>query len=528
MSTVLNFKDIVDLPKWRPLATPIGIGRSGQTVFISDPRNNEDRHPFIYIMPGNSIYNVKNDEWEQLTSLGLATAVSSAVFMSGQGPRGTIAAGATTTSIPLTTALPATVGVNQLANRGDGRGFKVRIIGNAAGSSGKTEERYIVGNTGQTTTPILTLDSPLSFVPILGDAYEFLSGRIFVLGTTNAAGSWKYYDVLTGSNSGNLSTTNLPASIPDSSLVGLDELYVPYDRNPGEGFFGNLVATATGAASLTGQAAGGDAGVLTNEHRNFQIRIVQDIATPTAVGQRRNITTHTGGPSPVYTVSVWSVQPSATATYVIENNGDRIICWPTNAGAGNPGTITYTISTNSWDIPGTIFTNRPNLPQNGCTSFQSYGIELDPAKNARHSFIFSWRSGNTLDLFDIAGSSTGTWTQGITYANIPINLPSFSQGYGATYDPATMQGRYMYIMATAVGAITSIRTYRFDLKNRVLEPQTLLKPSLAVNDSGTNCKYMAQTVYVDGNTKLSFIIILAISTSQFVPASYTFGLPITR
>ena len=64
-----------------------------------------------------------------------------------------------------------------------------------------------------------------------------------------------------------------------------------------------------------------------NEYRNFQIRIVEDTVNPTAVGQRRNITSHTAGASPVYTVPAWTVTPSANANFVIENNGDRILLW---------------------------------------------------------------------------------------------------------------------------------------------------------------------------------------------------------
>ena len=71
-----------------------------------------------------------------------------------------------------------------------------------------------------------------------------------------------------------------------------------YDTDPGKGFFDVLTATATGATSITGTVAGADAAVLLNEYRNFQIRIVEDTVTPTAVGQRRNITSHTAGASP--------------------------------------------------------------------------------------------------------------------------------------------------------------------------------------------------------------------------------------
>lgn len=499
----------------------MGGGFNGFLGLISDLRNNEDRSPFIYYQRSDGfllIYNVKGDQWVAVAGnlVGAVQSFTSGFFMSGQGPRGTIAAGATTTSIPLTTALPATVGVNQLANRGDGRGFKVRIIGNSAGSSGKTEERIITANTGQTTTPTLTLDSPLSFIPIAGDAYEFLSGRVYGLGNTNAAGMWKYYDVLTNSISVNLSTVNLPASISDSILVGLDEQLVPYDRNPGEGFKGLLVATATGAASITGQAAGGDATVLANEHRNFQIRIVRDTGTPTAVGQRRNITSHTAGPSPVYTVSAWAVQPSATATYVIENNGDRIIAWV----AGNTGTFTYTISGNAWDL-NTTFAIRPAAGGTSQFAFQSFGIEPDSASNARHSFIFSFRGGSTstLDLFDISGAATGLWTSAITYGNSTTTFTTTS----STYDPTTMQGRYIYAHPTTTAPLQIVR---FDMKNRILEPYSSIRNTNLIDTS--NSKNMAYTVFVDGNTKLSFIFYGNTVPAGIPPVTCMYGLPITR
>ncbi len=449
MVTTLNFKDVVDLPTWKPLANTQTIFATGE--ISQDMRNNEDRHPYIFVLSGMTVFHTyafKNDEWIILSSPGLGSSSSQIIVMPAQGPRGTIAAGATTTSIPLTTALPATVGVNQLANRGDGRGFKVRIIGNVAGSSGKTEERIIIGNSGG-LNPTITLDSPLSFVPANGDAYEFLSGRVFLIGTSSGAGSWKYYDILTNSFSGNLATANLPASWIDSSLIGLDELLVPYDRNPGEGFLNILTATASGAVSLTGQAVGGDAGLLADQYRNFQIRIVEDTGTPTAAGQRRNITTHTAGPSPVYTVPAWAVQPSANAIYVIENNGDRIIEW----SEGSTITCTYTISTNTWGA-NTIFTARPATGQ--CWAVQPFGIE-DPTLNCRHSYIFVTR-GSTVDILDIAGAATGTWTAAVQIQGFG-SIPSY-----AAYEPATNQGRYVYIVP-----VNTERVYRIDLQNRFME-----------------------------------------------------------
>jgi hypothetical protein len=522
MVTTLNFKSIIDLPKWRPLAQPITTATSSLGL-TSDLRNNEDRHPLIYFNSSNATfnaYNVKSDEWATLGSPSLPTAFTCGFFMSAQGPRGTIAAGATTTSFILTTALPATVGINQLANRGDGRGFKVRIIGNSAGSSGLIEERLVIANTSG-TTPTIVVDSPFSFTPANGDTYEFLSGRVFIMGNATTAGSWKYYDVLTNSFSGNLSTTNSGITSSNNVLVGLDELLVPYNRSPGEGFLGVLTATASGAVSLTGQAIGGDAGVIVNQYRNFQIRIIQDIAIPTAVGQRRNITSHTVGPSPVYTVPAWAVTPSVNAIYVIENNGDRIIAWHNGATTTN----TYMISTDTWDA-GATFANRTGgaIGISGFMTFQAFSIESDSGSppNARQSFIYQFRGGaaNTLDIFDIAGAATGTWTNAVTYGN---QNQTFTTGASAIQDPATNQGRYTYIYLGS----TSQRFYRFDMKNNTLENATFLRILTGTLVVTGVIKLLGQTVFIDGNTKLSFIFLNTINPLGTGSPQLFFALPIT-
>jgi hypothetical protein len=285
MPTTLGFKDILDTPEWYPAALAPG-NIVGGVATASDLRNNEDRDPFIYALISNTTlgkYNVKNDDWITLASPGLTAtgAGNAAIFVPSGGPYGTIAAGATNTTFTLTTALPAAVGVNQLANRGDGRGFKIRIIGNSAGSSGLTEEKYIIANSGG-ANPTIELDSALTFVPALGDTYEFLSGAVFVLcDAATGANSWKKYDIATNNYTAGLSVVNLLNPIATHTLMfAMDEQYVPSTRAPSDGFFGNLVATASAAASITGQAAGGDAAVLANEYRNFQIRIVTDVATP--------------------------------------------------------------------------------------------------------------------------------------------------------------------------------------------------------------------------------------------------------
>lgn len=520
MATSLNFKDIIHLPEWRPLANCPSNGVLAGTMSY-DPRGTEDRHPEIFYFASNALlykYNVKTDEWFVLLTPGVTGtfgAGATSIFHPTAGPRGTLAAGWSTTQGALTTALPASVGPNQLANRGDGRGFRIRIIGSSAGGSGKIEERLIIANSGPSTTPTLVLDSPLSFTPALGDTYEILSGRVFLLGAlTQAAGQWKYYDIATNSYSGNLSVTNLPASITiDSVLVALSEAHNPYTKVCGEGFVTGastynaasalscLLATAATGTTLTGQAAAGDASLLANEYRNFQIRIVEDTATPTAVGQRRRIVSHTAGASPVYTVAAWTVTPSATCKFVIENDDDKILLW----SSGVTTTFNYNIGANTWDT--STWAVRPAAIAAGVKAEQAYGIVQDANKYARNSFIYSFRGGAvaTLDLFDIAAAATGSWTGGITYGG--SSGVTIGSGSSAAYDPNTLQGKYLYLNQTGTQ-----RFLRLDLLNRVIEAFAFLRYAQSTVTIGEKC---AITTFVDGNTRLAFLMTLRHTGPEF-------------
>jgi hypothetical protein len=372
-----------------------------------------------------------------------------------------------------------------LANRGGSGeyGFKIRIIGLTAG---KIEERFIVGNTGG-TTPTFELDNPLTFTPSSGDQYEVLGGRVFMLGAgTIAATSFRSFE-LAANLFANGGTTNLPTIGTDSAMVALDEQYTPYDCEPGEGFIKGtfkydeniverfaLAATATAAGTLTGQAAGGDATVVANEYRNFQIRIVQDLTNPTAVGQRRIIASHTAGTSPVYTLgSNWSVTPSSTAKYVIEY--PNLILLRTSANTTvytynyNNATITNgtnSITADTWST--TYFGVGPANAGAGCLLMPSFGIRPDTQKNARHSFIYFIRGGgvSTIDLLDISAAIAGTWSGAIVYDG----GVTFTTGTCGSYAPFENLGRFFYINSYVASAINQI--YRFDIQNRVLSPYT--------------------------------------------------------
>lgn len=520
MATTLSFKDVIDLPVWDPIANTISTNAAGMYMCADMRTTVADRDPYMYYLTSATtfaIYNYKNNEWVSIASPALAGtfgAGAAAVVHPSIGPRGTLAAGWTTATHPtigtvsqgaLTTALPASVGINQLANRGDGSGYKIRIVANTAGASGKTEEAYIVGNTAG-TTPTITLDRQLTFVPASGATYEIISGRVYLLSAgTLAAGIWKYYDIATNSYSGNLATTNLAATVStDTSLLAMSEQHVPSNRKGGEGFivgagtYNNgayvcLTATAAGATSITGQAAAGDAAVAANEYRNFQIRIVEDGTNPTAAGQRRNITSHTAGASPVYTVATWTVTPSATAKFVIENNDDRILC----RTSASTNMYNYTISSDAWSTA--VWTAGGGAAAAGTKICQPFGIIVDANKNVKPGMIYAFRSGatNTLDVLDITAAATGTWASSQVYGK---QASSFSSGTSGAYDPVTNGGRYLYLNQSGTQ-----RNYRLDLQNRHLEPFASWADFYS-QGTATVGEKSAICTFVDGATLLSFWI----------------------
>lgn len=508
---------------------PAPNAHAAAVSLCSDLRNDTSRNPFVYQLVSATVlnrFNIVTKSWDYLVSPALSPAIAAGggcLFAPSFALTGTFAAGSTTTDVVIGTALPTAVGVNALANRGGSGeyGYRIRIIGNAATGNGKTEERWIIGNTGG-TQPTITLDTALSNAPVSGDRYEIISGKVFMLsGGVLAAASFRSYETATGTLA-SLSNTNLPATVStDFSGHALDEQYVPYDHKPGEGFIKGaaqydgtskycLTATASAAGTLTGQATGGDADVLQNEYRNFQLRIVEDTAIPTAVGQRRIIASHTAGASPVYTLGAnWSVTPSATAKYVIEYP-NLIVCWHT----ANAVTYTYnytdatinngttSLAANAWSA--TYFGNRGGNMGAGCMSFPSFGIQPNDAKNSRHSFIFSFRGGNTttLDLLDIAGGASGLWSNNIAYDK---GAKTQTTGSCGEYAPFDNEGRFGYINSYTASLVNQI--FRFDVKARTLNPFT---PTDWIQ-AGTAAAGDRLTTYVaiDGDVKYTVVFLQA-------------------
>lgn len=521
-----NFKKAIDRQMWVQV-TPAPNAHAAGGSLACDLRNDLSRNPFVYQLASATVLNRFNGitkGWQFLGSPALGGtfgAGAGMVFAPSFSLVGIVGANSTDSLVTTNTTLTA-VGVNMLANRGGSGeyGFRVRITGNTAGGSGKIEERWITGNTGG-TKPTLSLDTPLTFTPAAGDTYEILGGRLFMLSAAAlAAASFRSYEVATNTLT-SLTNTNLPATIStDFSGIALDEQYVPYDRKPGEGFIVGtstydgtskkcLLATGSAAGTLTGQATGGDASVLQNEYRNFQIRIVEDTAIPTAVGQRRIIASHTAGASPIYTLgSNWTVTPSATAKFVIEYP-NQLLIWSsatavtytynyTNATQNNG---TNSINAGAWHI--TYFGNRGGNMAAGCTSFASFGIEPDANKNVRHSFIYSFRGNSTiLDMLDIAGGTAGAWSNAIDYDG---KAPNITTGSCGKYAPCDNEGRFGYINIYTASALNQI--YRFDVQNGVLQAFTptdwIQVGAAAAGDR------VATYCAIDGTDKYTVILLIA-------------------
>jgi hypothetical protein len=526
MATITNFKDIIDLPEWRPLAVANTANSAvGPMTLCSDLRNDWTQDPYIYkINTATQIekYHTANDEWTipmpVTITAGAVGAGSALIFAPSQGPMGGVSGSPTSTSFTLS-ALPngASVGTNQLSNMGDGVGYKIRVMANGAGHSGVTEVRTIIANTAG-TTPTITLDSALSFIPDTGDHYEMVSGTIYILGSgTTAAGYWRSLDIATFTTSStNLSVGSLTSAIgTETAFVMMDEQYVPYNRKPGEGLVpGNVTyngglcncisATTANLTSITGTDM--PAGLTANEYRNFQLRVVEDSTVPTSVGQRGKIISHTAGATGVFTIVGWDVLPSIGAKFVVELNNDVMLWTGGNSITYSFAAAGFNTAQGSWATVATASTGiasryAPSVNSGGVGSWaaMSFSIVPDVDRNARHSFIYKFKGAASmvLDVFDIAGGTSGTWAT-LGSASIGGTLgTNLTTGTSGVHDTAGNQGRFFYVNINGTQ-----RFMRFDMLNRCLQPWCYLRYAQSTAVTGNK---LSTKTYIDGATKITML-----------------------
>lgn len=534
-----TFKKVIDMLMWRQVP-PAPNAHAAAGILAADMRSGLSRNPFVYQLVNATVlnrFNVVTKAWNfiQSPALGGTYAVGAEMaFVPSFGLVGTIQAGATTTQVTLNTALPTAPGLNMLANRGGSGeyGFKLRIIDNGAGGSGKTAERYITGNTAS-TQPVIDVISSFGFTPATGSRYEIVAGRVFMLSAgALAATIFRSYEVATNFLA-NKTNTGLPATVAtDTSFMVLDEQYTPYNMAPGEGMVAGayaydtgvetrhaLTATATAAGTLTGQAALGDAVVAANEYRNFQIRIVEDTVNVTAVGQRRIIANHTGGGSPVYTLgTAWTVTPSTNAKYVIElpnlivaRSSATTSVYTYNYSDATINNGTNSIAADAWSTAYFGVAGAANAA--GGMWAPSWGIQPDTSRNARHSHCHFFRGTSAVvDTLNIAGAATGSWSSAIV---IDGAVTTTAASCGA-YSPYDNEGRMFYMNIYVASAINQI--YRFDVKHRVLAPFT--PTDLIQAGTAAQGKRMAAYCAIDGSVNYDCILLqshLAVYSQEMIP-----------
>jgi hypothetical protein len=160
---------------------------------------------------------------------------------------------------------------------------------------------------------------------------------------------------------------------------------------------------------------------------------------------------------------------------------------------------TNSIAADAWST--TYFGAAPAANAAGCLWAPSFGIQPDPGRFARHSFQYFFRGGAvTLDVLDIAGSITGTWTGAITYDG---NVNAFGTGTTGAPAPADQEGRYTYVNVYTASALNQI--FRFDAKNRVFSPYT----ATDFIQTGTAALggRMAAYAAIDGTDKYSIVLL---------------------
>jgi hypothetical protein len=183
------------------------------------------------------------------------------------------------------------------------------------------------------------------------------------------------------------------------------------------------------------------------------------------------------------------VTPSATAKFVIENDDDKIILFTNQNSTYNYNITANTWDTSTWAVPGTA-------GGAGIVAAHSHGIVRDTTGNARHSFIYRVRggAGNQIDVFDIAGAATGSWSADIAYGN---KATTFTTGNSGAVDPITNGGKYLYLNVNGTQ-----RFARFDMRNRVMEPWTYLPYTQGAALVGGK---LSMCWFFDGSTKLGFL-----------------------
>lgn len=454
MTTEVTLRPILDRKQWEMCNFAPVLTTAGSFVVSSTL---QDQYQF-YITAATvmNIYDPINDAWMAGPSPALAGTfgAGSCGVRHPHGPRA-LATGGTTT----------TINTNLNLQRGL-KGYKIRII---AGPNAGTEATILSNTLG--TNSIITVETPFGTAITSASEFILITGRVWVVnGGTQAAGSFKYYDVATNVWV-NANQVGLPASI------GVDA---------------RLVCTPGAVTNfITGTATGGGASTLTHTGKNwtvdtwknYQLRIVSG----TGAGQFRPIASNTA--TVITVASAWTTVPDATSVYAIEGNDDALYLLGNNAVT----MYKYSIAGNSWSTLAPTVA-RAGAPVAGMSAHWIYQVEdasfndVDGTLNGR--YIYSFRGTTAiLDRYNIA---TNAWENDIPYApKTDVFASGTSWLYGANY---------IYIMLPTTG-----RLLKFNIAEQRMEPSSQLWYAQSTVHLGDR---MFDAVYTDGPTSIRWVYYL--------------------
>lgn len=479
MATTINLRKILHRPQWEP-CTPTPVANAPGTFFRALKLDAYNINSAYCVTSATQVFSYDTilDGYIQVAAVTIAPA---------------LAAGSCGRIHPISILRTATGGststiITNITLVRDLRGYKVRIVGPAAGTA-VGQELTILSNTIGANGVITVATQGTVFTS--STTYQLITPNLYVIGSGAIGASiFQKYDWAINTWTA-LTQTNLPTTIiTDAVLVATPGIVGgAFDLSTTGGY--SFSAAGATTLTVTGPAW------TSNQWKNSQIRITSGVGA----GQVRTISTNTGTQ---LTVSAsWTTNPDVTSVWQIEGNDDYLYYI---GGQAALTVVRYSISGGAWTAlattGGTARGGNPGAGLSGCWitgCTDATWSAKNAIKNGRYIYSFRGGATATLDILDIAGGdTTGTtvsWAATVlAYGN---QSETFTTGNCWEYDGKDT----IYGTGTAAAA-SPVRGYRFNLILFSLEPIHALNYPQNTPSVGDK---LILVPYVDGATRIDFL-----------------------
>lgn len=482
MATTINLRKILHRPQWEPCTPTPTVNAAG--AFWRALKLDAYNINCAFMMASATVcyfYDTVLDSYHQVAAPTIAPA---------------LAAGSCGRITPISILRTATGGSTSTINTNltlvrDLRGYKIRIVGPAAGTA-VGQELTIISNTLGANGIITVATQGTAFTS--STTYQLLTPNLYVVGSGAIGASiFQRYDWAINTWTA-LTQTNLPATIiTDASLVATPSIVGgAFDSSATGGY--SFGAAGASTLTITGPSWA------TNQWKNSQIRITSG----TGAGQVRKIATNTGT---VLTVSAaWTTNPDGTSVWQIEGNDDYLYYM---GGQASVAVERYSISAGTWTVLATTGgTARAANPGAGVSAHWIYGVDdavsgtlwtnKNAIKNGRYIYSFRGGASAALDILDIAGGdTTGTtisWAPTVlAYGN---QQETFTTGMSWEYDGRDI----IYGLASVASA--PARGFRFNIITNEMGPLHSINYPFGTATVGDKTIIVS---YIDGATRIDFL-----------------------